>query len=1087
MRSAVGASSMDFYIAGGTLRADAPSYIERKADQELYEGLVQGQFCYVLTARQMGKSSLMVRTVGRLRRAGVAVAVLDLTAIGQNLTIDQWYRGLLLQLGHQLDLENQIMDVWQSQERIGLLQSWLNTIRQVVVPRFPERVVIFIDEIDMVMNLPFSVDEFFAGIRECYNERSQNKEMERLTFCLLGVAAPTDLVRETRMTPFNIGHRIELHDFTEDEAMFLAGGLSLEGRTGTVLLKKILYWTGGHPYLTQRFCLAVAEDTGIRSSDNVNCACVKLFLSPDSYDDNLLFVRAHMLRGTDLAALLDVYRRVRSGAKVDDDHADPIINLLRLSGVTRSVNGRLKVRNRIYARVFDPKWITSSMPDAELRRQRAAYRRGILRATLTVTSAIALLLGFALLVFLQRKRAEGAETNRRLSYDAEIRLAQEELDKANIERVNELLQEVVPGSNESDLRGFEWYQFWRDTHREIWRAKTEHPVIAVAFSLSGKSLMVAESPWTTKAGESRYLLTDYNVVSGKHTAFLSLPADISFHQIALSPDHQHVVVPDPYHPGPDNKAMASLWNLHSGRRIAHFGPHDQELCYLVFSSDGKRLATADMGGTIKIWETDNGREQLTVNNGSRRVTGVAFSADNRVLGVADNSQVVRFWNTETGAQMWSLKSDEGIFTAVAFFPDGRRLLTATNEGTLQIWDAQTRQRVEIMTGHSGYVTTITFSPDGTLLATGSYDRTVRVWSTATGNELKVFRGHGAAVFSVGWSPDQKYLISGGSDTNIKTWDIAAKQRPELPVKVVEYLASSFSSGNELLALGITSDSKATLLNISAGRQVAMLQNPAGDLLCAVFSPDKRLLATGGTGGSIQLWSVATGVLERSLNGNNSNIYGLSFSPDGRMLVSGGKEGTLILWDVMTGAEINRLSSGVENSWRSAFSPDGRYLVWAADGGAVLVWDVSSQHVVHTLKAHSETVRAIAFSPDGKWLVTAGDDSKVLLWDVVTGRQERKLGLADHVQRALFAPDGKRLVTGGVDGTVKLWDMNTNQELLVLKGHTDEVSSITFSADGRALATTGLEGTVRLWLAATDAEINAASVASELVPVNSERP
>src|SRR5205823_13847489 len=83
----------DFFVIGGTLRHDAPCYVERRADGELYAALQRGEFCYVLTSRQMGKSSLMVRTAARLREDGVAVAVLDLTTLGQNLTAEQWYGG----------------------------------------------------------------------------------------------------------------------------------------------------------------------------------------------------------------------------------------------------------------------------------------------------------------------------------------------------------------------------------------------------------------------------------------------------------------------------------------------------------------------------------------------------------------------------------------------------------------------------------------------------------------------------------------------------------------------------------------------------------------------------------------------------------------------------------------------------------------------------------------------------------------------------------------------------------------------------------------------------------------------------------
>src|SRR5215210_2131035 len=121
-----------FYVTGGTLQQDAPSYVERRADTDLYEGLLQGEFCYVLTSRQMGKSSLMVRTAARLREGGVAVVVLDLTAIGQNLTVEQWYDGLTVHLGRQLALEDEVEKYWLEHERWSPLQRWLGALKEIV-------------------------------------------------------------------------------------------------------------------------------------------------------------------------------------------------------------------------------------------------------------------------------------------------------------------------------------------------------------------------------------------------------------------------------------------------------------------------------------------------------------------------------------------------------------------------------------------------------------------------------------------------------------------------------------------------------------------------------------------------------------------------------------------------------------------------------------------------------------------------------------------------------------------------------------------------------------------------------------------
>src|SRR5262245_11693588 len=233
-------SETDFYITGGTLRRDAACYVAREADSRLYESLTRGEFCYALTARQMGKSSLMVRTASRLREEGAGVAVLDLTAIGQNVNAEQWYGGLLSQMAQQLDLEDELLEFWRQSMSLGPLQRWLQAIRRVVLPRHVGPAAFFIDEIDAVLGLPFSTDEFFAGIRELYNFRTEDAELERLTFCLLGVASPADLIRDTRTTPFNIGQRIELRDFTAAEAAPLAQGLRRGETRAAELLKRIL-------------------------------------------------------------------------------------------------------------------------------------------------------------------------------------------------------------------------------------------------------------------------------------------------------------------------------------------------------------------------------------------------------------------------------------------------------------------------------------------------------------------------------------------------------------------------------------------------------------------------------------------------------------------------------------------------------------------------------------------------------------------------------------------------------------------------------------------------------------------------------
>lgn len=407
-------SAGNFYVTGGTLPLDAPSYVARQADHDLLESLDRGEFCYVLNTRQMGKSSLMIRTATELRGQGCQVAVLDLTSIGQNLTPAQWYAGLLNSLAEQLGLEDELEDFWLAETEIGPLQRFFAAIGQIALSQVQKKLVIFIDEIDAVRSLPFSADEFFVAIRECYNRRTRDPRYEKLAFCLLGVATPADLIQDTRVSPFNIGRRIELTDFTPSEAAPLARGLY----GGEGALDRVLYWTNGHPYLTQRLCRAIAEEEKTGVAGDVDSVCERLFLIRQARDtdDNLAFVRNRILKSeVDLTALLGLYRQVLARKKVRDDETNPLIPILRLSGVVAVRNGFLGVRNRIYNRVFDDDWVLTHIPGAELRRQREAYRQGVARTSLGALIIILALVFLTSYSIQQRIVADNSQHNTMLA------------------------------------------------------------------------------------------------------------------------------------------------------------------------------------------------------------------------------------------------------------------------------------------------------------------------------------------------------------------------------------------------------------------------------------------------------------------------------------------------------------------------------------------------------------------------------------------------------------------------------------------------------------------------------------------------
>src|SRR5579871_3076430 len=740
-----------FYITGGTLPVSASSYVERHADKDLLESLLRGEFCYVLNTRQMGKSSLMVRTATKLRQAGVAVAVLDLTAIGQNLHPEQWYSGLLTRLGQQLDLEDELEAFWEGHEKLGPMQRFLASVREVALQRLSGSLVLFVDEIDAVRSLPFSADEFFAGIRECYNRRTQEKEYERLTFCLLGVATPADLITETRMSPFNIGRRIVLTDFTPEEAAPLAEGLASNPSGGE--LGRVLYWTGGHPYMTQRLCRALAEALADPTTEAhqptdafVDALCERLFLSKTARDtdDNLAFVRNRLLRSeVDLAALLDLYVQVRAGKKIKDDETNPLIPVLRLSGVVKLEHGVLKVRNRIYDRVFDREWVIAHMPDAELRRQRAAYRTGVLR-TAVVAGAIVLAMGA--LALTARRQANRANLATLRANDRE---AQAQRLSTALQQQNGALQSANAAERAATQSAKANAQLASQRAEDLRLALLKTDAARREAADNARKAEFEKGLAIQNSAESRARLIRLNQETG---ARLENAGDL----IGALPWFVEAQKLEGDTPGSRSLfAMRLASILQAAPRLAQAWKHADWASWGTFSQNGQRVVTLGTDG-LHVWNRINNTQQTYVRNLPGLEDLVVSDHGNRYLARQQDG-TLQAWDMVTGKRVGpaitAAKSTILLLSATGSYAGAFR----TGKQEMLVWEVATGMQHTIHLMGNRTITLAEFDPSGAQLALGvTPSDQIQIRESATGKIVTQQATHGG-VNLLRYSPDGSTL------------------------------------------------------------------------------------------------------------------------------------------------------------------------------------------------------------------------------------------------------------------------------------------------------------------------------------------
>lgn len=355
------------YTVGGALRQDAPSYIARQADADLFNTLLAREYCHIFNARQMGKSSLRVQTTHRLQSEGIACGIIEVSAIVEHgMTSEAWYLGVIRRLSRSLGIKFKILPWWRERDGLPPSQRFSEFIEDVLFKEIQQPIVIFIDEIDSLFQFDFN-DDFFSLIRNFYQERAEHSDYRRLTIALLGVATPSELIAAPNRTPFNIGTAIQLKGFTLAEAKPLSAGMAHLSEYPVGLIEAILRWTGGQPFLTQKLCQLVVSGANIRPKEYpapyidklVQKKVIEDWLQQDT-PEHLKTIQDRILHSHQAQRLLEIYQDVLKSRLIPLD-GSPEQSELQLTGLVVKEGHYLRVANRIYATVFKPWWVDNQL------------------------------------------------------------------------------------------------------------------------------------------------------------------------------------------------------------------------------------------------------------------------------------------------------------------------------------------------------------------------------------------------------------------------------------------------------------------------------------------------------------------------------------------------------------------------------------------------------------------------------------------------------------------------------------------------------------------------------------------------------